>query len=39
MLMVCIRGDDYYIYEPSLLKDLSMCIPERSSMEDGETSD
>jgi hypothetical protein len=27
--MVRIRGDDYYIYEPALLKDLSMCIPER----------
>ncbi|KAF8966226.1 hypothetical protein BDZ97DRAFT_1657897 [Flammula alnicola] len=27
--MVRVREDDYYIYEPALLKDLSMCIPER----------
>ena len=33
--MVRIRGDDYYIYEPSLLKDLSMCIPERWFTRDG----
>lgn len=33
--MVRIHEDDYYIYEPALLKDLSMCIPERWFTRDG----
>ena len=27
--MVRIRGNDYYIYEPTMLNDLSFCIPMR----------
>lgn len=33
--MVRVREDDYYIYEPALLKDSSMCIPERWFVRDG----
>ena len=33
--MVCIHRDDYYIYEPALLKDLSMCILECWFTQDG----
>jgi hypothetical protein len=33
--MIRVREHDYYIYEPALLKDCSMCIPERWFTRDG----